>query len=121
VVPVPHAWAFGWLVLIGELVVGAVLLGATSVFLVRRHRLQFSTRQVLLIAIALASIGGILMNISFHLANGDPHPWLLPKSGFDQGVDLDSLMPLIQLATVIVAIKAYLLGRKSHRRPNSLP
>ena len=70
-------------------------------------------RQALLALIAAASIGGILLNISFHLANGDPHPWLIPGNGFDQGVDLDSLMPLVQLTFVIVAVKLLLLGRKT--------
>ena len=115
-VVIPHGWAFGWFVLIAEIAAGVALLGTAGVFLVRRHELRFSTRQILLVLIALASIGGILMNIAFHLANGAPHPWLLPKSGFDEGVDLDSVMPLVQLAFAIVAIKVFFLGRTNHRR-----
>lgn len=113
---IPHAWGFGWFVLVGELAVGVTLLGTATVFLVRRHNLRFSIRQLLLAVAALAAVGGILMNISFHLANGDPHPWLIPDSGFDEGVDLDSLMPLVQLAFAIVATKVYLLGRRTYRR-----
>ena len=112
---IPHGWAVGWLVLVGELAVGLTLLSTAAVFLIRRHRLGFSTRQILLAVVALASIGGILMNISFHLANSDSHPWLIPKDGFDEGVDLDSLMPLVQLAFVVVTTKLYLLGRKARR------
>jgi len=115
-VVIPHGWAFGWFVLVAELAIGVALLGTATVFLVRRHRLQFSTRQLLLAVTALAAVGGILMNLSFHLTNGDPHPWLIPKSGFDQGVDLDSLMPLVQLAFVVVATKLFFLGRKTHGR-----
>lgn len=39
---------------------------------------------------SLATAGAILMNVNFHLANGSPHPWLIPKEGFDEGVDMDS-------------------------------
>ena len=113
-VVIPHGWAFGSSVVVVELAVGAALLATAGVFLVRRHDLRFSTRQVMLVLIALASIGGIVMNISFHLANGAPHPWLLPQSGFDEGVDLDSVMPLVQLAFAIVAVRIFLLGRAAH-------
>ena len=113
---IPHGWAFGWFVLAAELAVGTALLGTATVFLVRRHRLRFSTRQLLLAVTAFASVGGILMNLSFHLANGDPHPWLIPRSGFDEGVDLDSVMPLVQLAFVVVATKLFLFGRETRRK-----
>ena len=29
--------------------------------------------------------------VNFHLTNGAPHAWLISKSGFDEGVDLDSM------------------------------
>lgn len=68
-----------------------------------------STRAGVLAVTALAAIGGILMNVSFHLANGSAHPWLIPAEGFDEGVDLDSLMPALQL--VILGVSATLLVR----------
>jgi hypothetical protein len=111
---IPHGWAFGWFVLTAELVLGLTLIGVTAVFLAKRHELRASTRQILLGLTALASIGGILLNISFHLANGATQPWLLPKSGFDEGVGLDSLMSLIQLAFLIVTVKLFVLGRKAN-------
>lgn len=114
-VVIPHGWAFGWFVLAAELALGLTLIGVTAVFLARRHELRASTRQILLGLTALASIGGILLNISFHLANGATQPWFLPKSGFDEGVGLDSVMSLIQLAFLIVAVRLFVLGRKAHR------
>jgi len=114
---IPHGWAFGWFVLGAELAVGTALLGGGALLLARYRRLGFSARQALLLIIALASIGGILMNIAFHLANGNPHPWLIPEDGFDEGVDLDSVMPLTQLAFVIVAAKLYLRGRLTRGNP----
>lgn len=53
---------------------------------------------------ALASLGGIFMAVNFHLANGAPHPWLIPKDGFDEGVDLDSLLPAVQLVLIGVSV-----------------
>ncbi len=47
------------------------------------------------------------MAINFHLASGAPHPWLIPKSGFDESVDLDSLLPMLQL--VLIGVSAGLL------------
>ena len=55
------------------------------------------------------------MNINFHLANGSAHPWLIPKSGFDEGVDLDSLMPFIQIVLAGVSLKLWaVLHRERH-------
>jgi hypothetical protein len=44
------------------------------------------------------------MAVNFHLANGGTHPWLIPKSGFDESVDLDSLLPAIQLVLIGVSV-----------------
>lgn len=117
-VVIPHGWAVGWLVMIGELAVGAAFATTAIVILVRGTRLRFATRQVTFAVIALAGIAGIIMNLAFHFANGAPHPWWIPKDGFDEGVDLDSLMPLVQLSLVIVASKLYLVGRHTHRHNN---
>lgn len=53
---------------------------------------------------ALASLGAVFMAVNFHLANGASHPWLIPTSGFDEGIDLDSLLPAIQLVFVGVGL-----------------
>jgi hypothetical protein len=53
---------------------------------------------------AFASLVAIFMAVNFHLANGAPHPWLIPKDGFDEGIDLDSLLPAIQLVLVGVSV-----------------
>jgi glutathione S-transferase len=56
------------------------------------------------------------MAINFHLANGAPHPWLIPKDGFDEGIDLDSLLPAVQLVLVGVCV-AVLRALRRERRP----
>ena len=98
---IPNGRAFGVLIEVGELAIGVVLIAAAIVILLRWQRLSYRAELGMLWAIALAAIGAIVMNVNFHLANGSPHPWLIPKDGFDEGVDMDSLLPLIQLAFVV--------------------
>jgi hypothetical protein len=109
---IPHAWAVGWAVLVAEVLVGVALLVAAGVWLssIRQGIVRSSTRRAAGVA-AAAGIVAIAMNIAFHLANGAPHPWLIPKEGFDEGVDLDSLMPLIELVLVLVNVRLASVGR----------
>lgn len=57
--------------------------------------------------------GAIFMNVNFHLANGSPHPWLIPRDGFDEGVDMDSLLPLIQVVFLSVSAKLLVTLRRT--------
>lgn len=81
----------------------------------RWQRLSRRLEVGVLTTIVVASLAAIFMNINFHLANGSPHPWLVPKDGFDEGVDLDSLLPLIQLVFVAVSTKVLLMLRRERR------
>lgn len=122
-VVIPHGQLFGYLVEIGELIGGAALIAAAVVWLVRWNRLSVTWQTGVLAVTAVASLIGIFMNVNFHLANGGTHPWLIPPSGFDEGVDLDSLMPAIQLVLFVVATYGLRALRRSryrnadHRRP----
>lgn len=112
---IPNASAFGVLIEVAELAIGAALIVAAIALLFRWQQLSYRVELAVLGAIVIASIGAIVMNVSFHMANGSAHPWLIPKDGFDEGVDLDSLMPLIQLVFVYVAAKLMLMLRRSRR------
>lgn len=96
-VVIPNGSVWGYAIEISELVIGLALIAAALVWLFRWDRLFARGRSNVLLTIALVSLGAIFMAVNFHLANGAPHPWLIPKSGFDEGVDLDSLLPVIQL------------------------
>ena len=102
---IPNARAFGYLSEIGELLIGIVIIGTAVAGIGRRTRLSDRARLFLLVANALALVGAIAMNINFHLANCSPHPWLIPEDGFDEGVDLDSLLPLLQLVLLVISVK----------------
>jgi len=110
-VVIPNATAFGLLVEIGELLIGTVMIAAAVIWLVRREQFSFGRQTTILVTVAVANLAGIFMNVNFHPANGSPHPWLIPKSGFDEDVYLDSLMPAIQLILVGVSIRLLLLSR----------
>lgn len=101
---IPNASAFGYLIEIGELVVGLALIAAALLWLLRWERLPDAGRLAVLVTTIVALLAGVFMAANFHLANGAPHPWLIPKSGFDEGVDLDSLLPAIQLVLICFSV-----------------
>jgi hypothetical protein len=113
---IPNASAFGYLIEIGELLVGLALIAAALVWLTRWERLSDAGRVAVLVTTVLASLVAIFMAVNFHLANGAPHPWLIPKDGFDEGIDLDSLLPAIQL--IVIGVSVGFL-RALWRRPRS--
>ena len=100
---IPNASTFGVLIILGEVAVGAALVVAAGLWAFRWEELTVRGRVAVLAASVVSALGGIFMNVNFHLANGSAHPWLIPGEGFDEGVDLDSLMPGIQLALLLVA------------------
>ena len=111
---IPNGRAFGVLIEVGELAIGAGLIIAAIVLLARWDRLSYRSEMTTLAVIDVASLGATLMNVAFHLANGSAHPWLVPQDGFDEGVDLDSLLPLIQLVFVVIAARLMVLLRREH-------
>ncbi|MBI3747313.1 MAG: hypothetical protein HY262_00465 [Chloroflexi bacterium] len=100
---IPNAELFGVLVQVGELALGAVLIAASLLWLTRWASLGLGARQLILVLIVISGVASMLMNINFHLANGSSHPWLIAADPFDEGIDLDSLMPIIQLVISAVA------------------
>ena len=106
-VVIPNGSLFGVLIIVGELAVGVAMIAAAALWAFRWEKLGSQGRTALLAATITAGIGGILMNLNFHLANGSAHPWLIPGDGFDEGVDLDSFMPAVQLVLVIVAASVW--------------
>jgi phosphoglycerol transferase MdoB-like AlkP superfamily enzyme len=101
--------------MIGELAIGVVLIALAALWWFRWSRLSVTGRSVLLGLIVLAGVFAVFMNVNFHLANGNSHPWLIAADPFDEGVDLDSVMPMVQLA--ISGAAFVLLRRVRAARP----
>ncbi|HEX7949584.1 MAG TPA: hypothetical protein VF494_04475 [Candidatus Limnocylindrales bacterium] len=101
---IPNAQLFGYLVTIGEVALGMGLIVAAATWWFRWSSLSLGGRSIVLGVVVLGGVIAIFMNVNFHLANGSSHPWLIAADPFDEGVDLDSVMPLIQLAISLVAL-----------------
>jgi uncharacterized membrane protein YphA (DoxX/SURF4 family) len=106
-VVIPNGTLFGVLIIVAELAVGAALIAAAALWAFRWDRFSTTGRTTVLAVTLAAAFAGILMNVNFHLANGSAHPWLIPSDGFDEGVDLDSFMPGVQLVLVVVSASVW--------------
>lgn len=112
-VVIPNAVAFGYVIEIAEVLVGLALIAGPLLWLFAWERIPSQIQKVVVFLMAAASVGGIFMAINFHLANGNTHPWLLPKDSFDEGVDFDSLLAILNIVTATVNIQFFRRLRES--------
>jgi thiosulfate dehydrogenase (quinone) large subunit len=110
-VVLPHSVLFGYLIESAELVIGAALL-AGAVLLVGQmpaagaphHRLA---TEVLAVA-AVAALAGTFLCVNFHFWMGDGLiPTLNPAHPFDEGIDLDTLLPPLCLIVAIANFRLF--------------
>ena len=106
-VVIPNGTLFGVLIIVAEVAVGAALIAAAALWAFRWDTFGTTGRTAVLAVTLAAAIAGILMNVNFHLANGSAHPWIIPSDGFDEGVDLDSFMPGVQLVLAFVSVSVW--------------
>lgn len=115
---IPNAQRFGYVIETAELLAGLTLILGALIWLFAWERVSDRVRATVHIAIATAAIGATFLVINLHLANGASHPWLIPGSGFDEGIDLDSLLPAFQIviATVcFIDLKRLRQTREAHK------
>lgn len=111
---IPNASLFGYAIELAELLAGVALIGGSLVWLLAWDRVSDRVRRTVLFVMAAAATGGALLAVNLHLANGAPHPWLIPGDAFDEGIDLDSVLPAIQLVIATVCVVVFRrLGRDS--------
>lgn len=116
---IPHANAVGYLIEIAELVTGVVLIVTAVAWLAVWGRLPRGVRLAALLATATAALGGVAMNVSFHLANGSSFPHPIATDSFEEAVDLDSLMAALELVLVAVSVGALVsLARAGGKPPH---
>ncbi len=114
---IPYAEVFGYLIEISEVLAGVVLLAGPFIWLCAWDRVSDRVRTAVHFSIAVAAIGGAFLAINLHLANGASHPWLIPGTGFDEGIDLDSVLPAIQI--VIATVSVIFFKRIRQERPST--
>jgi thiosulfate dehydrogenase (quinone) large subunit len=112
---IPNARAFAVLIEVGEIIVGVGFMVASIVWLARWSRLSDRWRMVILGTVMLSALGATLMAINFHLANGGNHPWLIPADGFDETIDVDSVLAFIQGAFFFFSGYLLLKIRRQHQ------
>lgn len=110
---IPNASTFGYLIEFGEVLIGLIFILGSLLWLFAWKRLSLKVQTTVLLLTVAAAIGGIFMALNFHFANGLTHPWLIPTDSFDEGVDFDSFLVVINLliATVYTALwRSFRLG-----------
>ena len=106
---IPNASPFGYLIEFGEVLIGLTFIVGSLLWLFAWKRLPLKVQTTVLFLTVAAAIGGIFMALNIHFANGLIHPWLSPADSFDEGVDFDSFLAVMNL--VIAAVYIALLGR----------
>lgn len=104
---IPHGQVWGYLIEWAEVLAGVAFIVGAFIWLFAWDRVPAWTRLTALAVAAGSALGATFLAINLHLANGAPHPWLIPGSGFDEGIDLDSLLPAMQL--VLFAVNGWVL------------
>ena len=99
------------------MLVGIVLTVTAFLWLYRWETMRRRQREAMLLAIVLACGAAIAMNVGFYLASGDPLPFFLARSPFDEGVGLDVILPLLELILGGVAGWTLVTLRRSRNRP----
>jgi hypothetical protein len=113
-VVIPNAASVGYAIEIAELLAGLVLLVGPLIALLVWEHVPHRLRRAVLLLTAVATIGGAFLAINLHVANGATHPWFFPDDSFDEGIDLDSVLPAIQLIIAWISIALFRrLGRES--------
>lgn len=106
---IPVAEPFGYFLETSEILAGVALIAGPLIWLFAWDRVSHRLRLAVLLSMAVAAIGATFLAINLHLANGASHPWLIPGDAFDEGIDLDSVLPAIQI--VIAAVSLVLFRR----------
>ena len=101
---IPNGALFGYAIETSELLAGIALIAGPLIWLFAWERVSDRVRWAVSFSIAASTIGGAFLAINLHLANGGSHPWLLPGDAFDEGIDLDSVLPAIQIVIATVNI-----------------
>ena len=117
-VVIPNGIAFGYAIEIAEVLAGVALIGGPLLWLLAWDRLPEKARLLVLVSTIVAAIGGAFLAVNLHMANAGSHPWLLPADANDEGIDLDSVLPAMQLLIATVSI---ILFRRLRRSSPDMP
>lgn len=110
-VVLPHSILFGYLIESAELAIGAVLLGGAALLVGRAPRVgtpQHYLATGMLATVAVAALAGTFLCVNFHFWMGDGLvPTLNPGRPFDEGIDLDTLLPPLCLIIALANFRLF--------------
>jgi thiosulfate dehydrogenase [quinone] large subunit len=102
-VVLPHASLFGVLTELGELAIGVTLMVGVVLWL----RLPDSRITHLVgRAASLALAGAAFLSLNYFFQGGSPLPWVDPANAFNEGVDIDILIPLLAVTLLVANLRA---------------
>lgn len=111
----PHSVFVGYLIEAAEVLAGLALLSGALVLiggLRRRGEPQYRLAVAQMVAAALAALACAFLCINFHFFMGDGIlPGLQPSRAFNEGIDLDTLMP--PMALLILVFNIYAISQMS--------
>jgi thiosulfate dehydrogenase [quinone] large subunit len=114
-VVLPHATLVGVLTELGETAIGVTLATSAVLWLWRpASRLTIYAGA----AAAAALAGAAFLSLNYFLQGGSPLPWIDPANAFNEGVDIDILIPLLSASLLVSNLRAvrYLAARASALR-----
>ena len=122
----PNSVFFGYLIQWTEITIGIVLLGGAALLLTK-PRMQGEPQHRLLMAystaVAFAAVVAAFLCINFHfLMHGWVLPTIHPEGAYDEGIDLDALMPLFSLVVLFanLALIQALSGKQWFKRTTTI-
>jgi uncharacterized membrane protein YphA (DoxX/SURF4 family) len=115
-VVIPNAQLFGVLVMAGEIALGVVFATSVVTWLMWWAQMGVGERTALLVTVGIVATIGAFMSLNFHFATGATPPWLISPDPNDQGVDLDSLMAVMQVVLVAASLRYLYIVRRALSR-----
>ncbi len=106
----PHASVVGVLTEIGEFAIGITLLGSALLWL---WRPSGALTRLAAGGAIIALAGGAFLSLNYFLQGGTTLPWINAANAFNEGVDIDVMIPLISVALLVSNARA--LGRSARR------
>lgn len=101
-VVLPHASIFGILTELGETAIGITLAVSAVLWLTRPHSgLTLHAGKAAVAALA----GAAFLSLNYFLQGGSPMPWINPGNAFNEGVDIDILIPLVSIVLLIANVQ----------------